>query len=227
MKGERGGWKGWKMVRGMTRIVLSLLWMIDCPLPTLYCGSVYRYQLLSLLFPFVTFFTRRLIVAGQAACCLSVASSSFLTFSFQLLWAEVVKQSFYHGPLIANPQMLWFTPLLQIHKLLRYASQQIANPQLFKINAKFSNPQISTKYCTTLTHCSIICYICKDKNYVFAGLRKFSILKSQKKIRSANRKSAKCHICGRSTNLTNYLSPQNCRFAICRTYLWTAHLSIL
>jgi hypothetical protein len=33
------------------------------------------------------------------------------------------------------------------------------------------------------------------------------------KIGSANRKSAKCHICGRSANITNYLSPQICGFA--------------
>jgi hypothetical protein len=30
---------------------------------------------------------------------------------------------------------------------------------------------------------------------------------------SVNRKYAKCHICGRSANLTNYLSPQICGFA--------------
>jgi hypothetical protein len=44
---------------------------------------------------------------------------------------------------------------------------------------------------------------------------------------SANRKSAKCHICGMSANLTNYLSQPICGFAICRTYLRTAHIFIL
>jgi hypothetical protein len=39
-----------------------------------------------------------------------------------------------------------------------------------------------------------------------------------KLIGSANRKSAKCHICGRSASLTNYLTPQ-----ICGTYLRTTH----
>ncbi len=34
----------------------------------------------------------------------------------------------------------------------------------------------------------------------------------------------KYHSCERSTNLTNCLSPQICGFAICRTYLRTAHL---
>jgi hypothetical protein len=42
--------------------------------------------------------------------------------------------------------------------------------------------------------------------------------------KSANGKSAKCHICGRSANLTNYISPPSCGFAICGTYLRTAHL---
>ncbi len=32
-------------------------------------------------------------------------------------------------------------------------------------------------------------------------------------IGSANRKSAECHICGRSANLTNYLTTQICGFA--------------
>jgi hypothetical protein len=45
-----------------------------------------------------------------------------------------------------------------------------------------------------------------------------------KKIWSANRKSAKSHICGRPANLTNYLNPQINRFAICGTYLRTIHL---
>ncbi len=41
-----------------------------------------------------------------------------------------------------------------------------------------------------------------------------------KKIGSANRKSAKCHSCGRSA-ITNFFSPQICGFAICGTYLRT------
>jgi hypothetical protein len=42
---------------------------------------------------------------------------------------------------------------------------------------------------------------------------------NHKTIGSANRKSAKCHIFGKSANLKNYLSPQICGFAICGTYL--------
>ncbi len=47
-----------------------------------------------------------------------------------------------------------------------------------------------------------------------------------KNIWSANRKSAKCRICGRSANLKKNYSPQICRFAICGTYLRTAQLCI-
>jgi hypothetical protein len=38
------------------------------------------------------------------------------------------------------------------------------------------------------------------------------------------RKSAKRHVCGKFTYLTNYLSPQICGFVICESYLRTAHL---
>jgi hypothetical protein len=49
------------------------------------------------------------------------------------------------SPQIANRQILGLIPLSQIRKFLRYASQQIANLPVCVIN-----PQISTKYCTTL-----------------------------------------------------------------------------
>ncbi len=86
----------------------------------------------------------------------------------------------------------------------------------------------------------LIIIICEEKKHAFADLPKFYVRKKawvrksqiyklqiciwQIKIGSANRKSAKCHICGRSTNLTNYLSPPSRGFAICGTYLRTAHL---
>ncbi len=38
---------------------------------------------------------------------------------------------------------------------------------------------------------------------------------NHKKIWSENSKSAMCHICGRSANVTNYLSSQICGIAIC------------
>jgi hypothetical protein len=43
-------------------------------------------------------------------------------------------------------------------------------------------------------------------------------------IGSANHKSASCHTYGRSAIITILLSPQICGFAICGTYLRTAHL---
>ncbi len=45
-----------------------------------------------------------------------------------------------------------------------------------------------------------------------------------KKLGSANRKSAKCHICGRFANLTKLFKSTNLRFAIRTTFLRTAHL---
>jgi hypothetical protein len=73
------------------------------------------------------------------------------------------------------------------------------------INPQTANPEISTKYCKTVLkvvflhdfcimyksnfYQSIICYICKEKGYEFAYLRKFEVRKSQKKIGSANRKN--------------------------------------
>jgi hypothetical protein len=44
-------------------------------------------------------------------------------------------------------------------------------------------------------------------------------LQITKKLESANRISAKCHICGMLANLTNHRSPQISGFAICGTYL--------
>ncbi len=68
--------------------------------------------------------------------------------------------------------------------------------------------------------------------YVFVrrkvkNLRICQVLRLQKNFGSANRKnigyadrkSANCHICRRSANVTNFVSPQICGFA-----LWTAHL---
>ncbi len=48
----------------------------------------------------------------------------------------------------------------------------------------------------------------KKKKHVFSDLRNFLSPEIAQKISPANLKSAKCHICGRSANLTNYLSLQ-------------------
>jgi hypothetical protein len=47
-----------------------------------------------------------------------------------------------------------------------------------------------------------------------------------KKIGPTNRKLAKCHIFERSVNFTNYVRPPIWGFAICGTYMRTAHLCI-
>jgi hypothetical protein len=55
--------------------------------------------------------------------------------------------------------------------------------------------------------------------------RKGMYLRTWGSFKFENRKSAKGHIYGMSANLTNYLRPQICGFAICATYLRIASLS--
>jgi hypothetical protein len=61
----------------------------------------------------------------------------------------------------------------------------------------------------------------KEKNCEFEDLRKFYVRKLQKNRKSKIRKVVNLR------NLTNYVSPQICGFAICGTYLRTAHLCFL
>jgi hypothetical protein len=101
----------------------------------------------------------------------------------------------------------------------------VASPQI-------ANPQISTKYCTTLSQNNYEIRLSEGFFYVkiwnkalyaaFVRRKGMDLLicgssksANHKKLTFANPKSAKCHICGRSANLTNYLSPQSCWFAIC------------
>ncbi len=94
-------------------------------------------------------------------------------------------------------------------KLFFTVSQQIPNLQILRLipqppNRKFlrsASPQV-------------------ENAQYFYGLRK---LRVRKKIWSANRKSANCHTCRRFANLTNLVGPQVWGFAICCTYLRTAH----
>jgi hypothetical protein len=63
---------------------------------------------------------------------------------------EVGKQTFFSRPQITNPQILGPMALSQLCKILRYASPQIANLQIFSYwsaNRKFAN---FYKDCTTL-----------------------------------------------------------------------------
>ncbi len=64
---------------------------------------------------------------------------------------------------------------------------------------------------------------CMEKKYAFADLRKLKVRKSQKRLGP----QSLIRICGMSANLTNYVSQQNCGFAICGTYLRTGHICIL
>jgi hypothetical protein len=98
----------------------------------------------------------------------------------------------------------------------RKSANFMINPQI--TNSQITNPQISTKYCTIVSQNSSksrlckrfmskfelehYCYICKEKKYV-QYLRTCGGFKSAnpKKIGSANGKSAKSHICGRSANI--------------------------
>ncbi len=72
------------------------------------------------------------------------------------------------------------------------------------------------------------------EKYVFCGsfksVKKFGPANRKstnpKKIGSANRKAAKCHISRKSASLANYLSPHICGLVIFGTYLRTAYLWI-
>ncbi len=52
------------------------------------------------------------------------------------------KQIFFVSPQMANPQILGLTPQSQVPKFLKYASLQIANPQIcntYSANPKYAN----------------------------------------------------------------------------------------
>jgi hypothetical protein len=99
------------------------------------------------------------------------------------------------GSQTANPLILGLIQLSQIRRFLRYASPQIANPQIV-------NVFLSSKF-----KLELICHIVRRKCIY---LRSCESCKSanHKKIRSKNCKSARSHICGSSENLINYSSPQ-------------------
>ncbi len=121
---------------------------------------------------------------------------------------------------------LGIIPLWQIRKFLI-------------INRQIGNPQISTKYCTALSQNSLnkhftnlnyfralyTIYIREKIWYLrICGLAEVLNPQIWIKIGPAYCKSAKCHICVRFANLTNYLSPKICGYAICGIYLRTTHL---
>jgi hypothetical protein len=106
----------------------------------------------------------------------------------------------FKSPQSPNPQILGLISLSQTRKFLRRSSRQIENPQIFMLNPK-----------------NAVCYICKEKKYVFADLQKSAkdcISKSQiREVRYLRKvgKSNKSQIFG---------------IAICGTYLRTAQLCV-
>ncbi len=88
----------------------------------------------------------------------------------------------------------FFRSLSQISIFLWFASPQIENTQIFRINPQMANPQISTK------NYLIKVLFVRRKSLYLRTCGSFK-LANHKKIGSAISKSAKCHICGRSPNV--------------------------
>ncbi len=107
---------------------------------------------------------------------------------------------------------LWLIRKSQICKFLQNNAQ-------FCLKAVLKVVFLHNFLLSTNFNWSLICYICNDEEHVFADLRKFLSPEIAQKIGSANRKSAKGHICVRTENITNYLFPPFCGFANCGTYL--------
>ena len=55
------------------------------------------------------------------------------------------------SPKIASSQIPWLIPLSQTHKFLKCFSPQTENPQIVMIIPQIATPQVSTKYCKTLS----------------------------------------------------------------------------
>jgi hypothetical protein len=97
---------------------------------------------------------------------------------------------------VRKSQILALISLSQIRKFLRYASPQIANPQIAQKSRLFTRSQIAKMIGSAN---------CKNDWF-----RKLQIPKG--------------HICGKSANQTSYLSLQIFGFEICGTYLQIAQL---
>ncbi len=66
-------------------------------------------------------------------------AASFDFYILCIFVTEVGKQAFFKSPQISNPQILRLILLSQIHKILRCASLQIANPQIFMVAPQIAN----------------------------------------------------------------------------------------
>jgi hypothetical protein len=78
---------------------------------------------------------------------LNLKTSYYIIWKVRLLAGQA---NIFESPQIANPQILGFIPQLQNCKFLRCASPQIGNPPIFIMNPQIANPQISTKFWTSL-----------------------------------------------------------------------------
>ncbi len=115
----------------------------------------------------------------------------------------------------ASPQIRKFvrffckSQICEFYKILHNSVSKV-----IKLNVVFWN-DFCVMYTFELEHYMLYLW---GENIMY--LRACGILnpKITKKIGPANRKSAKCYICGRSANL-KFLGPQICGFAICGTYL--------
>ncbi len=105
------------------------------------------------------------------------------------------------GVLTGKPQIwkfLWLIRKSQVREFLHF--YKILHSSVSKV-VLLTNVLLCTNW-----KLSIRCYICKEKKYVFAESQ------ITEQIGSADRKSAKCHICRRPANLTNYSTLQICGY---------------
>ncbi len=125
----------------------------------------------------------------------SVPRSVIQRWACKLFFKSANRKSayFWSHSAIANPQIFQECQSANCKSAIFMENPPIANPQMF---SAFQSANHKSAF-----------------SYGFA-----EDLSPQK--RSANHKSANCHICERSANL---VSPQVCGFTICGTYLRTAH----
>ncbi len=113
---------------------------------------------------------------------------------------------------IANPQ------------ILRYANPQITNPQMSWLS-QFANCKFANIHHRTEKLPKSLPQVCLAEFYLLKiRIRTFEVYISKKKYKIGNAQitknigSANCHICRRSTNITNFESLQICGFMISGTY---------
>jgi hypothetical protein len=152
-----------------------------------------------------------------------------MTFTYCFSCVFLGYANFFKSPQTANSQILGFPPLSQIRKFLRCASLQIANPPIFMIYQQIADSsnfykilhntvsKVKTVLKVAFIKKNFILYFepqycflyLQGENVCICGLAELKVRKHKKML---VRKSAKCHICGGSANLTNDIIPLVCRF---------------